>query len=181
MTLFRALLVCIIVFSGSCLAFDKDKNQTIIVESDKAERNEKTGLTQYSGNVIIRQGSLIIDANRVEIHYADDHVNRIICNGNPASYQQKSSTGEQVLARAETIEYLPAEKLVNLKTNASLSKNGTLIKGDSINYDVVSETWRAKGDNESNQKRIQLVIPPLQKPKEQATEDELADEKSKSQ
>ena len=181
MTLFKALLVSIIAFSSSCLAFDKDNHQTITVESDKAERNEKTGLTQYSGNVIIRQGSLIIEANSVEIHYADNQVNRIICNGNPARYQQKSSTGEQVLARAETIEYVPAKKLVNLKTNASLSKNGTLIKGDSINYDVVSETWRAKGDNKSNQKRIQLVIPPLQKPKELAKEVEATDEKSKSQ
>ena len=180
MNLFKALLVSIIALSGSCLASDEYDSQPITVESDRAERNERTGLTQYSGNVIIRQGSLIIDANTVEIHYADNRVNRIVCDGNPASYQHKSNTGGHVLARAETIEYLPAEKLVNLKTNASLSRNGTLIKGDSINYDVVNETWRAKGDNQSNQKRIQLVIPPLQKPKQPVKEDEVADEKSKS-
>lgn len=180
MTLSRTLFFGLLLISVSCFGFTGDNDQTIIIESDIAERNEITGLTQYSGNVIIRQGSLIIDANRVEIHYADNRVNRIVCNGNPASYQHKSSTGGQVLARGEIIEYLPAENLVNLKTNASLSKNGTLIKGDSINYDVVNETWRAKGDNQSNQKRIQLVIPPLQKPEEPLKEYEVSDEKSKT-
>lgn len=179
MSLFKALLASLFILSGSCLALDANDNQTITVESDRAEINERTGLTQYSGNVIIRQGSLIIDANMVEIYYVNNQVERIICNGNPASYQNTSSTGGQVLARAEIIEYLPNEKLLNLKTNASLSKNGTLIKGDSINYDVVSETWRAKGDNQSTQKRIQLVIPPLQKPEEPLEEDDATSEKSK--
>ena len=72
MNLFKALLVSIIALSGSCLASDEYDSQPITVESDRAERNERTGLTQYSGNVIISQGSLIIDANTVEIHYADN-------------------------------------------------------------------------------------------------------------
>ena len=144
-------------------AIADDSYQSIIVESDFAQRNEKTGLTQYTGNVLIRQGSLIIDAHQVEIHYLNNRVARILCNGNPASYQQLNKEGERVLARAETIEYLPTEKLINLKSDASLSRNGTLIKGDSIHYDLQNETWSAKGDNQSNQKRIQLVIPPLNK------------------
>jgi len=97
------------------------------------------------------------------VFYQDNRVDRILCYGNPANYRQKTQTGDQVSASAETIEYHPADKIVKLKTDASLSRNGTMIKGDSINYDIVSETWRAKGDNESTQKRIQLVIPPLQK------------------
>ena len=163
MTLFRALFLGLSLILISCHGFTEDEGQTIIIESDIAERNETTGLTQYSGNVIIRQGSLRVDANKVEVFYQDNRVDRILCYGNPANYQQKTQTGDQVSASAETIEYHPADKIVKLKTDASLSRNGTSIKGDSINYDIVSETWRAKGDNESTQKRIQLVIPPLQK------------------
>ena len=156
-------LAIFLLFMWSLCAIADDSNQSIIIESDFAERNEKTGLTQYTGNVVIRQGSLIIDAHQVEIHYLGNRVERILCNGSPASYQQLNKSAERVLARAETIEYLPAEKLINLKTDASLSRNGTLIKGDSIHYDLQNETWSAKGDNQSNQKRIQLVIPPLSK------------------
>ena len=162
MTLYRKLLLTLLFVTNTSFGFTGDDGQTIIIESDIAEINKKTGLTQYAGNVIIRQGSLIIDANKVEVYYQSNQVSRILCHGNPASYQQKTKTAGQVIARGGVIEYLPADKVINIKTDASLSKNGTLIKGDSINYDVASETWRAKGDNESTQKRIQLVIPPLQ-------------------
>jgi len=182
MTLSKFLLLSCLFISCASDAFIGDENQTIVVESDSAERNEKTGLTQYSGNVIIRQGSLIIDANRVEVYYEENRVNRILCNGNPAIYQQSSNTDGQVIARAGIIEYLPADKIINLKTDASLSKNGTLIKGDSINYDVANETWRAKGDNQSTQKRIQLVIPPPQKAEDsQVSETVPTIKESKSQ
>lgn len=178
MNLFKSLLILTLLISGSCIASDIFDSPTIKIESDQAERNEKTGLTQYSGNVIISQGSLIIDADMVEIHYADKQVARIFCTGNPASYQHQSSTSGQVLARAETIEYFPAKKLIYLKTNASLSKNGTLIKGDSINYDLASETWLAKGDNQNNQKRIQLVIPVQPKIKDATQDTEASTEAS---
>jgi|TARA_E500000178_G_scaffold337197_1_gene376054 lipopolysaccharide export system protein LptA len=160
MTLSKFLSVFCLAFSCACLSFTGDNNQTIAIESDSAERNEKTGHTQYSGNVVIHQGSLIIDANSVNVYYEDNEVTLILCNGNPASYQQESVAGSLILARAGTIEYLPKEKIINLKSDASLSTNGTLIKGERINYDIISETWRAKGGNQSDQKRIQLVIPP---------------------
>jgi len=66
-----------------------------------------------------------------------------------------------MVARAEVIEYLVFENMINLKSNASLTRNGTSIKGDTINYDLAQGTWKAKGDEEGEQKRIQLVIPPF--------------------
>ena len=162
MMLFRAFLSFCLVYCCSVKALTIDDTQAILIESDAAERNEKTGLTQYIGNVLIRQGSLIINANKVELFYQGNRVSRILSTGNPASYQQNILSG-QILARAEIIEFLPESKEIQLKTNASLSKDGTLITGDSIYYDIANETWRAKGDNQSNQKRIQLVIPPLDK------------------
>ena len=162
MMLYRAFLSCCLLYCCSAKALIADNSQAILIESDAAERNEKTGLTQYIGNVSIRQGSLVINANKVELFYQDSHVNRILSTGNPASYQQNNPSG-QILARAETIEFFPKSKEIQLKTNASLSKDGTLITGDSIYYDIANETWRAKGDNQSDQKRIQLVIPPIEK------------------
>ena len=53
MTLSRGLIFNLMFLAGSCFGIANDDNQTIIIESDIAERNEKTGLTQYSGNVII--------------------------------------------------------------------------------------------------------------------------------
>ena len=89
-------------------------------------------------------------------------MSRILCLGSPASYQQISLDDTSlVIAKAETIEYLLINDIINLKTNASLARNGTFIKGDTINYDLAKGTWKAKGDDQSDQKRIQLVIPPF--------------------
>jgi lipopolysaccharide export system protein LptA len=57
------LLLC----SVSAQALPDDRQQPITIESDSAERNEQSGLTQYLGNVVIRQGSVLIDADRVTI------------------------------------------------------------------------------------------------------------------
>jgi lipopolysaccharide export system protein LptA len=162
MILFRTFLFFCLVYCFEAKALIADDNQAILIESDAAERNEKTGLTQYIGNVSIRQGTLTINASTVELFYQGNRVSRILSTGNPASYQQ-NNLSEQILASAEIIEFLPKSKKIQLKTNASLSKDGTLITGDSIYYDIANETWRAKGDNQSSQKRIQLVIPPLEK------------------
>jgi len=159
------------MLSVEIFAIAGDFKKPIIIESDSAERNEETGLTHYKGNVLIQQGSMVIDANEVTIFYENDNVGRIICKGKPASFQQSDPSGDRVLARAETIEYELGTELVNLKTNASLSHKGTQIKGDSINYDLRSDSWKAKGDDQSPQKRIQLVIPPLSQ-KEQNAENE---------
>ena len=163
MMLFRKLLI-LFIMAHCCvaLAISSDGAQPISVSADYAERNELTGLTQYRGNVIIRQGSILIDAEEVTIHYEGDTVSRILCLGSPASYQQVSLDDTTlVIAKAETIEYLLINDIINLKTNASLARNGTFIKGDTINYNLAKGTWKAKGDDQSDQKRIQLVIPPF--------------------
>ena len=102
MMLFRAFLSFCLVYCCSVKALTIDDTQAILIESDAAERNEKTGLTQYIGNVSIRQGSLIINANKVELFYQGNRVSRILSTGNPASYQQNILSG-QILARAEII------------------------------------------------------------------------------
>jgi lipopolysaccharide export system protein LptA len=58
MMLFKAFLSFCLACCFSAKVFSADDTQAIFIESDAAERNEKTGLTQYMGNVSIRQGSI---------------------------------------------------------------------------------------------------------------------------
>ena len=123
-----------------------NRNETIAVNADYAELNEITGLTEYRGNVVIRQGTTMINADRVIIYYKDDKVSRISCTGAPASYQQSSAIDDTLMiARAETVEYLVFENVINLTSNASLTRNGTSIKGDTINYDLTKGTKQRVG------------------------------------
>jgi hypothetical protein len=47
-------------------------------------------------------------------------------------------------------------------------------------YDLAQGTWRAKGDTEGEQKRIQLVIPPLTDNTDNKSKKILEQDKSKS-
>ena len=168
------LLFCLAltVFSPSVFA---NRNEAIAVNADYAERNEITGLTEYRGNVVIRQGITMINADRVVIYYKNDNVSRILCTGAPASYQQSSTIDDTlIIARAKTVEYLIFENVINLTSNASLTRNGTSIKGDTINYDLTKGTWKAAGNEDGEQKRIQLVIPPFN---QNTTDEDLTIEK----
>jgi lipopolysaccharide export system protein LptA len=161
-----SLRTAVLVIAGTtlalpCLALPDDRQQAISIESDYAERNEKTGRTVYRGNVVISQGSVLIEADEITLHLENNKISRIECQGRPASYQQKPEIdGAIMIARANHIDYLPATNKLALKQNAMLSRDGTIIKGDSIDYDINKQTWKAKGDNQGQQKRIQLVIPP---------------------
>lgn len=166
MSQFKLVTSCgIALFSAAislcAWSLPSDRQQTIEIESNSAEYNEQAGLMVYSGNVIIRQGTMMIEADQVDVVSADNKVERIICTGNPASYRQQMATeGGPVIARAARIDYLLNRSQINLKGDASLNRDGTLIKGDSIEFDLKKETWSARGSNTGPQKRIQLVIPP---------------------
>ncbi|MDC0010407.1 lipopolysaccharide transport periplasmic protein LptA [Porticoccaceae bacterium] len=158
----RAVLLALLgsMLAIPCTALPNDRQQPISIESDYAERNEKTGRTVYRGNVVISQGSVLIEADQITLHVEKNKISRIECTGKPASYQQKPTLeSATMIARADHIDYLPATKKLALKQNAMLSRNGTIIKGDSIDYDIDKQTWKAKGNNQGQQKRIQLVIP----------------------
>ena len=156
-----ALLITLCMASATSMALPNDRQQTITVESDSAERNAKTGKTVYTGNVTISQGSILIEAEQITLHYQGAKLSRIECIGTPASYQQMiSQENGLMIAKAEHIDYLLGTDKISLKRNAALSRSGTVVKGDSIDYDIKNETWKAKGYNLGEKKRIQLVIPP---------------------
>lgn len=49
------------------LAISADRDQQITVEADYAERDVATDTMVYRGNVVIRQGGLLIEADQVEL------------------------------------------------------------------------------------------------------------------
>ena len=71
--LFKRLCAALL-FAHSCLSFaiSPDHNESIEIDADSAEFIEASGLTKYQGNVIIKQGSIIIAADEVTIYYQNN-------------------------------------------------------------------------------------------------------------
>ena len=157
----KILAFCLLcTLAGPLYSLPDDHQKPIHIESNQAERDEKGGTTVYEGNVIIKQGTILIRAEKVTVFSTTEGVSKIICKGKPAHYQQlPKMDGSMVLASGNTIEYRPALDQIQLIDNASLEQDGTIITGERIDYDVTSEVLKAKSDN-TGRKRIQMLIPP---------------------
>ena len=155
-------LLCLLgalVSATPALALPADRQATITVEADRAQINEKTGITDYQGAVIIKQGSLLIEAEQVTIYSTDGQAHKIICLGKPAHYQQQPNIEDGLVnAHADTIEYYLDRDTITLIKNASLEQQGSTLKGDHINYDLKAELVVARGSDNSQQ-RVHMVIP----------------------
>jgi lipopolysaccharide export system protein LptA len=153
-------LLAILCWCTLSYALPNDRQQPIKIESDRAEQNEKKGTTTYEGSVVIRQGSIKINADKVTVFSETDKVDRIVCEGKPAHYQQRPNPEDGlVLASAKTIKYYLVNDKIALLKNASLEQNGTVITGEKIDYDLKAEVVKATSGRNTKE-RIKMVIPP---------------------
>ncbi len=161
MNIFKFVILICLAWPGTSLSLPQNSSAAITIESDRAEQNEKEEITKYIGNVSINRGDLNIKADRVIVRYENNRVSTIFCEGSPSNFSQRPAhKNEELIGLADNIEYSLKTEVVNLQGNASLNRNGTIIKGDTISYDLKHGIWKARGDSLSERKRIQLVIPP---------------------
>jgi lipopolysaccharide export system protein LptA len=180
--------VALSVWFTSCFALKSDKEKPIEVSANSAERDERIGITTYTGNVEIKQGTLLIQADQVVIKTiiskknSVEELHEIITSGQPSHFQQQLKVdGDLVDATANTILYRVADKKVDLIDNAILKQQGRIITGDKISYDVSAqrvtatshaETAANTGEQATSEKtpgRVTVVIPA--KPKDKNTTD----------
>ncbi len=155
--------VCLLVilFSAAGQALESDRDQPIEIESDSAELREQEGLTLYEGNVRMRQGSILVMADQISIYAADGKAHRLVAIGNQASYEQKpAGDQEKIIALGNRIEYRLADDVIHLIRNASLTQEGTTLRGDRITYDVRKHLLKASSQPDRPE-RVRIVIPPL--------------------
>lgn len=157
--IFSLLLIASTLYGGHASALSEDREMPITVDSDSAESDESKGITTYSGNVVMQQGSMRIDADEIIIHNDRNKVTQIVALGKPAKYQQKPSPKEGlVIAKARRLEYNIAQGSLHLVDNASLQQEGTSLSGSRIDYDVRESVVRAGGDADQKE-RVKMVIP----------------------
>lgn len=119
----------------------KSKNQSV---------DGKTKTSIFIDNVIIRQGSLEILADKVVADATAGKGKEIItATGNPASYKQKLEDGSVVTASANEIKYEVEIQTISLKGNAAINQNDIKVNGDSIAFNMAKEQIIASTDANS--------------------------------
>lgn len=139
----------------------------ISIEADSAEQNEKLGITVYSGNVSITQGELSIQANQVKITSVENDdtqkrtIENIIANGDPAIFSHNTENpAEQMVAKANTINYLLKPGVVTFEENAFLSQQGSSVRGNHIEYTIAERRIKAHANPENKKTRVKTIITP---------------------
>lgn len=143
----------------SVLALPSDSSQTITLEADRATYNEKTGITTYTGNVIIQQGTIRIQADSlVATLNKNRQIQQVTAKGRPAKFQQQIST-EKGIARGEgqTIVYNAETGIITMTGKAYLFQDGASFRGNTLRYSISAGDIEASG---GSQGRIQIIIPP---------------------
>ncbi len=163
----RRLPPLVILLACQAHALPTDRDQPVSVSADSASFNEKTGIAQYTGNILIQQGSLKIHADSLVVTTdAKGTVVSAVATGNPATFEQQPAANKGV-ARAEALEvnYLAIDGIVSLKGAAKLVQDGSSFRGASISYNLDRGEIEAKSDTKS---RVELVFPPPPKDSRQS-------------
>ena len=156
LSLRRLLLSSLLLIASSlALALPDDANQPISIVADSAIKDDKLGLTIYEGNVSITQGSLNILADKVTVFIVAEQVSKMVAIGKPASFKQQPNVdAEDVIAKADTIDYFILDKKITLTENALLNQGGSTLTGKIINYDLDDAKAKAEGG-------VQVVMQPV--------------------
>lgn len=158
-----ALYAISCLFSTQAYTLPDDAEQPLYLEAESLEYDEQKGTITYSGDVLMRQGSMSIQADEVIIFGKIDRATRVIANGKPAHFQQTPEINAvPVTAEASRLEYAVSDKSLWLQGNASLNQEGTSLSGNTIQYDVKNALVKAGstvvGSNEK--RRVKMIIPP---------------------
>jgi lipopolysaccharide export system protein LptA len=153
------------------LALPDDWQQEMIILSDRAEVDRKANTVIYEGNVILTQGTLRIESERLMILRSGNTLEKAIAeghNGQPARYQQQVTAGKPITrAHGDRIDYFAARRQLTLTGNSQLEQDGNVFSGEHIVYDMDKETIKADGGT-SGDRRIKVIIQPQQATDENA-------------
>ncbi len=142
-------------------ALSTDSQQPMHIEADRAELDETRRVTIYEGSVVIVQGSMRINANRVDFYYDEDRgLDKAVALGQPARYEQlPDDSDEPVRAKALRMEYYATRNILYLIDDAKVTQSGDTVTGDRITYDMQRNKARAERVKEDDE-RIRVIIQP---------------------
>ena len=142
----------------STIAQDFDLPVTLTSNHQAIDGKKKTSI--FTENVVIRQGSLELLADRVELDATNGKRQEvIIASGSPASYKQRLEDGTIVEARANKIVYTVASRTLSLRGQAVIVQNDVKVDGDSILFDMAKEQILAESDENSSGPVTTVISP----------------------
>lgn len=162
----KIVLLTIALSAGSLPAYalDSDRHQPISIEADQGSLDQKNQVTVFSGNVVVKQGSILMKAQTVRVAQTGKGQQTMLASGNPVYFRQQLE-GDKGIAEGwgNRAEYDSAQNLVKLLGNAKVQRGGDLAQGEAISYNMHTEIYTVLGGNATgnkNGRRVTVIIQP---------------------
>lgn len=177
-TIARLLLLPWLLASGNAvLALSSDSEQPIEIEANAAELDDEKGVTVYTGNVIVTQGSIRMTGDKMTVYYTEDKdLDTVVMVGQPATYRQLPDNSDVYdEAEARRMEFYELQNLIVLIDDAEVRQEGLRFSGNRIEYDTLHSKIKARGktktqksaaDDETGTEeggRVKIILQPKKK------------------
>jgi lipopolysaccharide export system protein LptA len=157
----KLALMIALFLSTSSFALTEDAQQPIEIEAESVMVDEISGFNEFIGNAEVKQGSLAMTAEVIQVQTNADGVETMNAKGtlnNPAKYSQSQEDQERLIeATATTIIYDVNEAMIFLVGDAFLVQGFDSFSGDTLTYDINNDKVIVKG-SEDGTKRVKFKI-----------------------
>ena len=153
-----------------------DRDKPIQIDADHQFGDQKKQESIFEGHVIITQGTLRIDADRVVLRQDSAGNTYVSATGSPCKLRQKrDGSDEYIEGYAQRIEYNGKTDVAQFFDKAQVRRNQDEINSNYIQYNASTEIFEAfdprqkQAGGEAPGGRVRAVIQPKQKSAPAAT------------
>lgn len=152
------LFAVLLLAAAPARALTSDREQPVKVSADKIEVNQKTGRSKYTGNVVLTQGTLRIEAQEVIVQLRDGALDKVTASGKPVTFRQKlDGEAQEISGSALRVQYYALENRVDLYDQVAFRQGEDVFRSPVVHYDI--GTTRLTADARSEE-RVHSVIQP---------------------
>lgn len=156
-----ACFATLLLSFGNPLLAASDANAPLDVEADRWEADQEREISVFTGNVILRKGSVLITAREARIRAVDGNVKLGTILGSPATFRQRPENAPDIEGEADRIEYDGETEQVVLTGSAWVRQGDDHFSGESIHYDLATQKVLATADEKTPQ-RVRIIFTPRQ-------------------
>ena len=140
------LIICLFGLCVPVQALESDHDQPVLIEADEIDVDIGTGHRILSGNVFVKQGTIRITADEVELFFNGEQLIKAILQGTPAVFRQRPDHEScDFIGQGQTIESDEVKNIITFKGDASVQMGRNTIFGETIVYDMSRDKIEVRG------------------------------------
>ncbi|MDR2165592.1 MAG: lipopolysaccharide transport periplasmic protein LptA [Zoogloeaceae bacterium] len=157
-------LLMFFLLPGTLPAEQGDRKQPLKLEADRITVDDIKGEQILEGNVVLTQGTLVIQSSRIVITEDQHGFQHGVAYGGPgglARFRQKRDDGAWVEGKSERIEYNTRTEVAELFQRAWIKNGKDELRGEYIWYDGITARYlAASGKENAKSGRVTAIIQP---------------------